>query len=166
QRDVGDAGEALEIEADDGVIAHRGVGVDLDGGDHLLGIMPVELQVGHFADAHAVEEDARAVAQTADRPLEHDVVAGADLAFADRAEPVHEGETRCQHAEREEADQDVVRFGFHSLTLPELIDAPAGAPYLPPATACRGSIPSPMDDRTRASRPSGLPRLPGRPRVP
>src|SRR5262249_50266881 len=153
-------------EADDGVVAHRGVGVDLDGGDHLLGIVTVELQVGDLPDAHAVEKYARAGAQPAHRALEHDMVAGADLRLTDRPEPVHEGKARDQHAEREEADQDVVCFAFHSLTLPRFTSVHARAPYRRPATACRGNTLLPKGDRTRASRPLDPRQSPCRPIAP
>ena len=56
QSDRGIAGQALEIEPDPGVGAHRGALVDRDDGDDLARGLRVERELGHLADPDAVEQ--------------------------------------------------------------------------------------------------------------
>ena len=70
QRDRGDAGQALEFEPDQGVLADRGVVLDQRQRDDATRI--VELHGHHLAHPDTVEIDAAAVAQAGRRAFEDD----------------------------------------------------------------------------------------------
>src|SRR6202042_2881523 len=70
ERDRGDAGQALEFEPDQGVLADRGVVLDHGECDDPTRV--VELYGYHFAYSDTVEIDAAAIAQAGRRALEDD----------------------------------------------------------------------------------------------
>ena len=123
QRYRGDAGEALEFQADLGVLAHRHRLLDRNDGDHLLRPLGVELEIGDFADADAVEQHRGAGAQAGNRSVEHHAVVGALAGAADVLEPVDESEHAEHDAQREQPDHHVISSGFHHATPARTLNA-------------------------------------------
>ena len=141
QRYRGDAGETLEFQADLGVLAHRHRLLDRNDGDHLLRPLGVELEIGDFADADAVEQHRGAGAQAGNRSVEHHAVVGALAGAADVLEPVDESEHAEHDAQREQPDHHIISSGFHHATPAKRSTLRDG----PPATACRGNRPAARD---------------------
>ncbi len=113
-RDRGDAGQALKLEADLRVLAHRRLALDTDHRHDRVRV--VDLDGGDFADADTVEIHVGAGAQPSDGAIEHDAIADARLRRAHVLKPDHEAEDGRQHRQRKAADQRIIRPCFHILT--------------------------------------------------
>src|SRR5205085_8718130 len=117
QRDRGDAGQSLEFEPDQRVLADRRVVLDHRECDHATRI--VEFDRDHLAYPNTIKIDAAAVAQAGRRPLEDDPDRAAQFGGVKRLEPQHEAERGGDYRQREGSDQYVVRPRFHpELRLP------------------------------------------------
>src|SRR6185437_7995049 len=133
ERERGDAGQALEFEANVGVVVDRNRFIDRDSHENLLRVLRIEREAPHLADADAVEHHGAAGAKAVHRAVEGDLVIAAIAAAARALEPVDEAERAGDHHQREQSDQGVVRPGLHrgSLYLANYGAAAAGS-----ATGC------------------------------
>ena len=113
ERDRGDAGQTLEFEPDQGVLADRGVVLDHGQRDNSTRI--IELHGHYFPYPDTVKVHAAAVAEAGCRALEHDAQGAAQLGGVQALEPQHEAKGGRDHRQRERTDQDVVRPRFHLL---------------------------------------------------
>ena len=113
ERDRGDPGQPLEIQADARVRPHRRLRLDRNRRHHLAGIGGVELQVGDLADANAVEQHRGSGAQPRHGAVEHHPIGVAHAVVAEVREPIDEPERGGDDGERERADQHVIGSGFH-----------------------------------------------------
>ncbi len=109
----GAAGQPLSLDADHRVAADRGAALDGDHGGHVLGRIGSEPELGHFADAKAVEHHRRTDQQSRDRALELDQVGFALRKAAFVLEPIDKAEARGDHGEHEQSDQGVAGARFH-----------------------------------------------------
>src|SRR5205085_12526295 len=90
QRGGGDAGQALELEADHGVVADRSL--VLDHGERDNATRVVELHGDHFPYPDTVEIDAAAIAQARGRAFKDHPERAALLGGMQALEPEHEAE--------------------------------------------------------------------------
>ena len=134
QRDRGDAGQALEFEPDQRVLADRGIVLDHGECDDATRV--VQLHGDDFAYPDTVEIDAAAVAQARRRAFEDDADRAARLGGVQALEPQHEAERRGDHRQRERSDQDVIRPRFHQTT--PILTAPISFTRIP----CRSDRPN------------------------
>ncbi len=113
QRDHGDAGQALKIQSDLGVGAHRRVGGYGDCRRHAIGVAGIEFKSGYFADANAVEQNRRAGQQARYRIFEGNPV-GRPLGQAPGVvQPVDKAKACSNHGKDEPADQNIGCPDFH-----------------------------------------------------
>ena len=79
-----------------------------------VGLLHVDVDAPDIADLDAVEQHRAAAAQPGRRAGDAHAQRRRFAAVADRRRPVDEGEGRNDRHQREDADNDVVGFGFHS----------------------------------------------------
>ena len=113
ERDRGYAGQALKLQSDIGIGAHRRVCRNRDPGQHLSRIVRVELKLGDLPDTDAVEQNGCARQQSRHGVLEADEVDGPLVQPAGVVQPVYETEHRADGGEHEKANESVGRAGFH-----------------------------------------------------
>ena len=139
ERDRGDPGQPLEIQADARVRPDRRLGLDRDRRHHLPGVGGIELEFGGFAGANAVEQHRGSGPQPRHGAVEHHAIGFAHPVVAEVREPIDEPERRGDDSERERADQHVIGSGFHRTPSFPMrpLPPPWPAPAQPPPRAAR-----------------------------
>ena len=113
ERDHGHAGQALELQADLGVGAHRRRRSDRDGRIDAARVAGREAELGHLADPNAIEQHGRADKEARNGALELDAIARARAEPAGVLQPVDEAEYGDDGRQHEGADNDEGSAGFH-----------------------------------------------------